>query len=68
MSGCSLHCKILCALLNVRCCCCCCCAREIRLIKNGGRWFFLMKYVLAILFWTLNTGLSAYAAGTLLVK
>lgn len=44
------------------------CHREIRLIKNGGRWFFLLKYILSTVFWLLNTGLSSYAAGTLLVE
>lgn len=42
--------------------------KEVRLIKNGGRWFFLAKYVLSILFWAMNLVLSAYAAGDMLTE
>jgi hypothetical protein len=42
--------------------------KEVRLIKNGGRWFFLAKYVLSILFWSMNLILSAYAAGDMLTR
>ena len=41
---------------------------EIRLIKNGCRAFFLLKYVLSIVLWTVMGGVCGYAAAVLLIR